>query len=278
MSTLVHHVKYRLLAIVPFIALAAFVLALALVPATHRATLYLVDVELAKAAALVGCAAAGLRFARGDYLRRAWLLQAQCYLLILVNDLLFRAGWGVLDGRGWAPVASGAVVLVANVGQLVGTVMIARVWRVAGFELAGSPRVRRLVLAVAIAVALAAGGWLALSSVRDALHGESGAYVDLFSTVADIISFSLIAPFLLTAIALRGGTLAWTWRLFTASLLGWLLFDATLSYGPMLLSPAAATAVRESFRLLACAFGMSAGLAQRFAVGERAREPLRAEA
>ena len=280
MSTLVvSHVKYRLLVALPLVALALLWIALALVPEAHRATLYRADVELAKTAALVGCAAAGLRFARGDYLRGAWLLQAQCYLLILANDLFFRAGWGLFGARRWATPASGAVVLVANAAPLVGTVMIARVWRVAGLELAGSPRVRRLVLAATVAIALVAGGWLAVTSARDVLQGQSSALVDLFSTVADIVSFSLIAPFLLTAITLRGGTLAWTWTLFTASLAGWLLFDATLSFGPALLSPSAAMATRESFRLLACGFGAVAGLAQRFAVGgERADEPLRAEA
>jgi hypothetical protein len=260
-------VKYRLLVAVPFVALAAFWLALALAPAGGHAAVYRVEVELAKTAALVGCAAAALRFARGDYLRVAWLLLAQCYLLILVNDVLLRAGMGALAHEPWAPWASGVVIFVANVGQLIGTVMIARVWRVAGFELAGSPTVRRAVVLAAIAIALVSAGDLAYTSARDIAHGQAGASVDLFSSVADIISFALIAPFLLTAIAFRGGSLGWTWALLTASLFGWLLFDATLSFGARVSSnPDAVKRISESARLLACSFGMAAGLAQRMAV------------
>jgi hypothetical protein len=249
--------KYRLLLAVPFVALAAFLVALAL--GADRAHLFRVEVELAKSAALFGCAAAALRFGRGDYLRAAWLLLGQCYLLILVNDVFFRAGMGVAGDRPWAPTVSGAVVLVANAGQLVGTVMIARVWRVAGFELAGSPAVRRGVVIAAIAIALVAAGDLVFTSGRAVVHGDRVALVDLFSSVADIVSFALIAPFLLTAIAFRGGSLGWTWALLTASLFGWLLFDATLSFG-------AGPTLSEAMRLLACTFGMSAGLAQRMAV------------
>src|SRR6266550_7700701 len=59
-----------------------------------------------------------------------------------------------------------------NAGQLVGTVMIARVWRVAGFELAGSPLVRRAVQIAAIAIALVAAGWLGVTSAREVAHGQ----------------------------------------------------------------------------------------------------------
>lgn len=259
--------KYRVLVAVPFLALGAFWLALALVPDADHAALFRVEVELAKTAALVGCAAAALRFGRGDYLRTAWLLLAQCYLLILVNDLFLRAGLGMFAGAAWAPMASGIVILVANVGQLVGTVLIARVWRVAGFELAGSPMVRRAVVAAAVVIALVAAGDLVITSARDIAHGQASGYVDLFSSVADIISFSLIAPFLLTAIAFRGGSLGWTWALLTASLFGWLLFDATTSFGAAISShPETVKCMTESARLLACGFGMAAGLAQRMAV------------
>ena len=259
--------KYRLLVAVPFFTLAAFWLALAVIPASQHPALYGSEIELAKLAAFVGCAAAALRFQRGDYLRTGWLLQAQCYLLILLNDVLFRAGMGLFGDASWAPMAGGATVLVANAGQLVGTVWIARVWRVAGFDLAGSPTVRRAVVAGAVTVALVSAGWLVVTSARAFGHGQTTALVDLFSAVADIGSFALIAPLVLTAVALRGGSLGWTWGLFTASLFGWLLFDATLSFGSLVASNAdAVKRVEESARLLACTFGLVAGLAQRMAV------------
>src|SRR6185369_1939974 len=127
---------------------------------------------------------------------------------------------------------------------------IARVWRVAGFDLAGSPTVRRAVVAGAVTIALVSAGWLVVTSARAFGHGQTTALVDLFSAVADIGSFALIAPLVLTAVALRGGSLGWTWVLFTASLFGWLLFDATLSFGSLVASNAdAVKRVEESARL-----------------------------
>jgi hypothetical protein len=271
--------KYRLLLAVPFLAVGLLWIALVVTPASQHAALFRVEIELAKTAALVGCAAAALRFAHGDYLRTAWLLFAQCYLLILGNDVFLRAGMGVAAERPWAPIASGIVIFIANAGQLVGTVMIARVWRVAGFELAGSPLVRRAVQLAAIAIAVVAAGWLCVTSAREVAQGQTASLVDLFSSLADIVSFALIAPFLLTAIAFRGGSLGWTWALLTLSLFGWLAFDATVSFGAWLSSSAAAVQkVSESTRLMACAFGLTAGLAQRMAVRGAAGAQLRASA
>lgn len=258
--------RYRALLALPFAAVVLFVLAFTTAGDAAHASIVHIDVELAKLVAFAGCAGAAMRFGRGDYLRRAWSLNAACYLLILVEDVALRPGFGVFAAATWAPVASPAVVLVANACQLAGTVMLARVWRVAGFELAGSSLVRTAVRVAAVAIALVAGGWLLWTSVREVAHGQTSSLVDLVSTAADIVSFALIAPFLLTAIAFRGGSLGWTWGLYTASLFGWLLFDATLSYVPFIASATTTTLVSEVCRLMACTFGMSAGLAQRLAV------------
>jgi hypothetical protein len=255
-------VKYRMLLLLPVFAALALVGALALTPAADHSRIYLIEVELAKACSLVGCMAAALRFGRGDYLRGAWLLQAQCYVLILAKDFLQHS---------FAPspriaIASGLLILVGNAGQLVGTVMIARVWRVAGFDLASSTA-KRIVVAIAVAIGIIAGGYMSLTSLRSVMSGNLSDLVHFVSSVADIVSFALIAPFLITALALRGGSLAWTWGLLTASLLGWLLFDATLSFAPLFMSSSTHVhLVSELFRVTACAFGMGAGLAQYWAI------------
>jgi hypothetical protein len=260
-------VKYRSLVIIPFVALALLFLALALVPEADRDHLYRVEIELAKLAGLVGSAAAAMRFSRGDYLRMAWWLQAQCYFFIIVNDVIFRAHMGVLSQYAWAPMAGGIIVLVANIGQLVGGFMIARVWRVAGFEPAGAAWVRHAVQIGAVVIAIASAGPTTVLSFREVMHGDTASLVGLFSSFADIVSFALIAPFLLTAIGFSGGSLAWTWGLLTASLFGWLFFNATMTIGPWLVAnPAMLKECIEGFRLLACMFGMTAGFAQRFAV------------
>jgi hypothetical protein len=254
-----------MLVLFPLFAVAALLAALALTPAAAHASVYNVEIELAKSCGLVGCALAGFRFGRRDYLRIAWLLLGACYLLILANDFLFRAG-GLLAGRPWTTAASGTLILVANASQLAGSVMIARVWRVAGFELAGSRRVQRLVQLGAIAFALATAGYFTFTSTRAVIGGDLGALVDAASSIGDMIGFALIAPFLLTAVALRGGSLGWTWGLLTASLIGWLLFDAALAYTPWLLDAGGTKALSEIFRLLACTLALGAGLAQRWAV------------
>jgi len=259
-------VKYRMLLLLPVFAAVALVGALALTPTADHARVYLIEVELAKASSLFGCMLAALRFGRGDYLRRAWLLQAQCYLLILAKDLLQHT----FTPSPRIAIASGLLILVGNAGQLVGTVMIARVWRVAGFDLASSTA-KRIVVGLAVVIGIVAGGYMSLTSLRSVLSGNLTDIVHFVSSVADIVSFALIAPFLITAIALRGGSLAWTWTLLTASLLGWLLFDATLSFAPLFMSSAAHVHVlSELFRVAACAFGMGAGIAQRWAISRRA--------
>ena len=98
-------------------------------------------------------------------------------------------------------------------------------------------------------------------------HGPAAGLVDLAASIADITIFALIGPLILTALALRGGSLAWTWGLLTVSSLGWLFFDAldSVSHAQLLVEmqfkPWA-----ECLRLLACSFAMVAGIAQRWAI------------
>jgi hypothetical protein len=89
------------------------------------------------------------------------------------------------------------------------------------------------------------------------------------SDLGDILGLCLIAPVLLTAIAMRGGILKWTWGLLTASLLFWLLYDCASTIDHFVTGHVAAIVmVRESFRALACVAEFSAGLAQRRAITE----------
>src|SRR5207244_3662885 len=121
------------------------------------------------------------------------------------------------------------------------------------------------VYAAAFALAVLAAGTPLPNYVRQMARGEIGENLMwTASTVGDIVSFSLIAPMLLTALALRGGALAWPWALLTASLVSWLGVDAVVFFGPAIhLSDAQAKLTLEVFRGLACTFAMSAGFAQR---------------
>ena len=83
----------------------------------------------------------------------------------------------------------------------------------------------------------------------------------------------MLAPILLTAVALRGGLLMWPWGLVTASLAAWLCYDATIGLGPHLgLAADTQAVIANSFRMLATFLNLSAGLAQRFVMDDaRAR-------
>jgi hypothetical protein len=257
--------RYRVLFFIPFACIAGLALALLLVPAEQHALVFRVEVELAKTAAVVGSMVAALRFSRGDYLRTSWLLTAAGYFLLLLHDVLFRVG--PLVGRSFTPLASGTVVLLANAFTVVGTIMIARVLRVAGFERTESRAVRWACLAGALLLGVGAAGFMAWTSLRELLDGQMASLVYLFSAVFDIITFALIAPFILTALALRGGSLSWTWALLTMSALGWLFFDAIESLAQaQLFAEARLQPWIECFRLLGCSFALVAGIAQRWAV------------
>jgi hypothetical protein len=99
------------------------------------------------------------------------------------------------------------------------------------------------------------------------MAGSRRGIISVASDAGDAISFCLIAPVLLTALALRGGKLAWPWAVLFVSLFGWLLFDAAGTVGAW--AHASASSVRmaeELARCLACTCNFSAGLLQRRAV------------
>jgi hypothetical protein len=254
----------HLLAAVPLaaatlIALGAFLLA----ESPALPSFYRFELATVEASGFVGCLVAGRQFEAGHFLRRAWFLIGACYALIFVGDLTLTTG--VFSQYPWTPLANGILTIVANASQIAGTWMLARAWRVAGLTLPGSRRAQIGVYAAAFALAVVAAGTSLPSYVRAIARGEIGQNLMwLASSVGDIVSFSLIAPMLLTALALRGGMLSWPWAFFTASLLSWLGVDAVVYFGPSIhLSDAHAKLALEIFRGMACTFGMSAGFAQR---------------
>jgi hypothetical protein len=159
------------------------------------------------------------------------------------------------------------IVLVANVVFVYATWLMARALRVAGIDPPWS-RARRAMWSVAgVLLAFAIAGALLAQDVRIALRG--GPVDVIISGIADVICMSLIAPVLFTVLAMRGGILALPWGLYTASLVCWLLYDGGEALLRVDALPALASELRvlkESMRLLACAFVCAAGIAQRSAV------------
>jgi len=269
--------RYRILLVGPLLVAAALAVALGAVDDPNQRRLLLrVEIELVKLLALAGCATAAVTFARGDYLRRAWALQALCYLLLLTRDATYlaqlRLGPRLLGIH--LDYWHAALVLAGNAAAVLGSWRLARAGQIAGIHHPESRMRRRVVLGITIAVALAIAGPSLVIDLKAVLDGETGAVVPLASDVGDIISLCFIAPVMMTAIALRGGLLAWPWTLLTASMLGWLLYDGAHTLGHFVqFGPQRLRALGEVFRALACTYALGAGVAQRLVVRSSASSP-----
>src|SRR5262249_59047068 len=92
------------------------------------------------------------------------------------------------------------------------------VWSVAGVRTCAFPMLGRLVAAAA--------GPAVLRSAGPLLQGDLSRAAGVFSALGDMVSLWLIAPLLLTALALRGGLFGWPFALLTTSYVAWLGYDA----------------------------------------------------
>ncbi len=263
--------KYRLLVALPLVFTAVVAVAMALFPdEASRVVALRIEIELVKVLAVVGCTVAALAFDKGDYLRRAWLLNALCFVVLLVRDVTFLLPHAGDDVSGGALLSvrhlQVLLVLVANAVSVAGTWMMARAWQVAGIDPSQSKWRVALVLGAG-AVALAITGTAIFADARDAALGDTGSIEGLASDFGDVFSLCVIAPVFLTAWAMRGGVLRWPWALYTASLVGWLVYDAVGGVATLVhLDPWIHRVAVELCRTLSCTFLLSAGIAQRLVV------------
>lgn len=220
-------------------------------------------------AATAGCAVAAGSFDRGDYLWKAWALNTVSNGALVLDTAIFgsTSHFAVRDISHQAAWASAALSTVANVSAVVMVVLVGRAWKVAGLDLQVSPAKRWAAFAASAAVALLISGPGAAADLHAALAGKGDAISGLISDAGDIATLAVLAPVMLTALALRGGTLSWPWALLAVSTLGWLLYDGVGTVAPLLhaegpqLRP-----LEEAFRALACVATLSSGMLQRLAV------------
>jgi len=265
--------RYRAFVLLPLAWGAAFLLGDALLYGQPGYPYFLrTQVELAKALALAGSLAAAFALEPGDYLRRAWLFIAGCMALLLLRDLtLAPIGFDAVGPRN-LDLLRGVLVVMANLSQVVGTWMLARAGERAGLGLPLSAATQRTLVVVAVALSAAIAGPGVVTNTNRVLGGDLNAMTSVASSLGDAISLCLIAPMLLTALALQGGLIGWTWTLLTASYVAWLFYDATLVLGPGIgLGPRGVRTGSEVFRALGCTFGFTAGLAQRAVVEQLRR-------
>lgn len=250
----------------------AVLVAASLAPSPElREAVLLRAVQVSKVLAAGGAIAAALAFERGDYLRRAWALQALAMILLLRDVPLGALPEGARVFGAEVLVVSRVFITAANVAGVYATWLLARAWQVAGIELPGSPLRKALLVGAVLLLAIAITG---VPLARNVAGWSAGADVPLgilVSLAGDTLSICLIAPLLLTVLAMRGGMLVWPWGILSASMVCWLLFDAgELAMQLGALSPAAGaiSVATEGSRVLACCLLGAAGLAQRRALDE----------
>ncbi|MET0593797.1 MAG: hypothetical protein ABW133_13930 [Polyangiaceae bacterium] len=224
------------------------------------------EVAIAEAAATAGCFVAATGFEWRDHLARAWALQGTMYTFLLLRCL--GLAFGLLTGSPAASLADGILVTIANIGGIFSTWMLARTGMIAGIDIVISPIYRRAAWVVALVVALAATGPGLLTAIGRLAGGNPAALVSVSSRTGDIFSFVLIAPLLITTLALRQGLLVWPWALLTASGVCWL--SADFANASFLHLPAGTVGpLFDIFRFPACLFVLTAGIAQRWVVDAR---------
>ena len=141
--------------------------------------------------------------------------------------------------------------------------MLASTWKVAGIQLPGSGKAKAVVLGAALILALAFAGPSIVINIPLLMDGNTTSLIWIFSGLGDVIMLFMIAPILLTALALRGGLLGWPWGLLTASVLTWLVFDAVVALLPALHADNYTVMVAmETLRAVACLYVFSSGVAQ----------------
>jgi hypothetical protein len=265
--------RYPFLVVFPLLWVVAFLVGESVAFGTPGYLTFLrIEVEAVKVLALVGAWVAALKFERGEYLRRGWFLVGGVMALLLVRDLTVIIP-GLFEGLGERGIGllRGALVILANISGVLGTWLLARAWKVASLSLPGSRAAQWGVVAIAAAFSFAIAGPVAVQNVRLVAAGEIGQIAGAASAIGDTINLILIAPILLTALALRGGLIGWPWALLATSCVAWLLYDGAVLIGPRLgLDERWVRVTGELFRALACTFGFTAGLAQRMVV-ERLR-------
>jgi hypothetical protein len=203
----------------------------------------------------------------GDYAGRAWTLFCIAYTLLAASEVVRR----FLPER--FSNARETLVLIANLAIIGAYWLFARSMHAAGLDYDGSQtkRIAVIVLAVLLAALLCSSSVMGeLTEIR-AGNARPGSLV---SVLADMITFVLVAPLLLTAFALRGGRLFWMFALLTAGTFGWMVNQGSAGVFRTLGWESAVHTGRMVGFAIACCFIAAAALTQILATRRSANEEL----
>lgn len=153
-----------------------------------------------------------------EYVGRAWTLFFIAYSLLALSEVarrFFPESRNVREG----------LVALGNLAVIGAYWLIARSLHAAGLGYYGSTasKIVFFVVIAALVIALCSGSLL--NELRWARGGDPHPG-SLLSVLADMITFVLVAPLLLTSFALRGGQQFWVFALLTAGTFGWMVNQA----------------------------------------------------
>ena len=179
----------------------------------------------ALAAATAGVAAAKFGWWR-EHIGRAWTLFSLEFVCLLINYILRRAAPG-------ATLGLEATLVAANLAQIAAYWLMARVLISAGigYLIGGTKRILLTVVALAVAVILC---HVSLLAQWEAIRSGQVHLGSLVSVLADVITFTLVAPLAMSALTLRGGQLSWIFGFLTVSVFGWMINTGAPSINDLL--------------------------------------------
>ena len=185
-------------------------------------TKYVAHSSLRALAQTIAAVAAGVTAARfrwaAEYVGRAWALLFVLYALLTVSYVLNRVGAST-------PAVSDVLTIVANLAAVGAFWLFGRALRIAGLQFYGPLAVKIAVFVLAIAVACG----LVMPTIVEVWRSDVGVLsrtADLVSAVADMLTFVLVAPLLLTLWSFRGGQLSWVYGCLALSTIGWMINQA----------------------------------------------------
>ncbi len=251
----------HLLILPPIWSGAFLVLNLTVLAGAERGPLNYIEIAAARIWWISGCLIAAYTFRPGDYLRKAWLFLSFSSVSYLLRDITLKLSFLGLAAL-FEHILDGFFITIGNASSVVGMVLFARAWKIAGLNLPGPKWGQWAVIVGTSLIATIIVGTGGVHVVRRLLAGEFTWFASLASILGDLICLSLIAPLLLTALALRGGRFMRPWGFLTASMIAWLFYDVSYTAPLWGADKSISNITTEFFRSLACTLAFSAGMAQ----------------
>jgi hypothetical protein len=245
------------------LALAAATL-LAILPSPQRSTALVVISLIVSGSVTVASMLTARRIGWRDRLGWAWIAFGLAHVSLFATTLLVGDTTRTVTATLTPTIEwiRNSFTFAANLFSVISFVLFARVWSGTGLV----PEWRWLATLLSFAVTLLVAGRTTWADLLLARSMNLDGIGNLLSDLGDIICFTIIGPVAATAIALRGGALAWAWLLLTLSSLAWLVYDVGGYFGSV------EQVVEASAIITADLFALAAAVAQGMVVRQAGSE------